>query len=130
MSEYIDKLSATSIPVVPKEHRKQFANYDDAFETGWNEALAYVNDIQPADVVSRESYESMERTVNLLNKALQKSVEVVRCKDCRWWDSEEHNCVIRDSYGWDYKPTDFCSYGENAEAQEESEIINARRGEE
>ena len=57
-------------------------------------------------------------------------VEVVRCKDCKWWDSEEHNCVIRDSYGWDYKPTDYCSYGENAEAQEESEIINARRGEE
>ena len=57
-------------------------------------------------------------------------VEVVRCKDCKWWDSEEHNCVIRDSYGWDYKPTDFCSYGEDAEEQEEREIINARRGEE
>ena len=57
-------------------------------------------------------------------------VKVVRCKDCKWWDSEEHDCVIRDSYGWDYKPTDFCSYGEDAEAQEESEIINARRGEE
>lgn len=115
MSEYIDKLSATSIPVVPKEHRKQFANYDDAFETGWNEALAYVNDIQPADVVSRESYGSMERTVNLLNKALQKSVEVVRCEDCKWWDSKEHKCAIRDSYGWDYKPTDYCSYGERKE---------------
>lgn len=57
-------------------------------------------------------------------------VKVVRCKDCKWWDSEEHNCVIRDSYGWDYKPTDFCSYGEDAEEQEECEIINARRGEE
>ena len=72
--------------------------------------------------------------VNQVEIAIDKSradvVEVVRCKDCKWWDSEEHNCVIRDSYGWDYKPTDYCSYGENAETQEESEIINARRGEE
>lgn len=39
-------------------------------------------------------------------------VEVVRCKDCKEWDAETHSCNIRDSYGWDYKPTDYCSYGE------------------
>lgn len=40
------------------------------------------------------------------------AVEVVRCKDCENWDGEEHWCNIRDSYGWDYKPNDFCSYGD------------------
>ena len=117
MSDYIDKLSATSIPVVPKEHRKQFANYDDAFETGWNEALAYVNDIQPADVVSREDYESMERTVDLLNKALQKSVEVVRCKDCIHNDQCKHRVVmwVEDPMNTWHKDIDFCSYGERRE---------------
>lgn len=40
------------------------------------------------------------------------AVEVVRCKDCENWDGEEHWCSIRDSYGWDYKPNDFCSYGD------------------
>ena len=128
MSDYIDKLSATSIPVVPKEHRKQFANYDDAFETGWNEALAYVNDIQPADVVSRENYESMERTVYLLNKALQKSVEVVRCKGCEYWNKDEDvlNDGICDEWS-DFEdsiirytnPDDYCSLGERKEQDNE-----------
>lgn len=37
---------------------------------------------------------------------------IVRCRECKYWDEENHWCNIRDSYGWDYKPTDFCSYGE------------------
>ena len=37
--------------------------------------------------------------------------ELVRCKDCKEWDEENHWCSIRDSYGWDYKPNDYCSYG-------------------
>lgn len=37
--------------------------------------------------------------------------ELVRCKDCKEWDEEKHWCNIRDSYGWDYKPNDYCSYG-------------------
>ena len=125
MSEYIDKLSATSIPVVPKEHRKQFANYDDAFETGWNEALAYVNDIQPADVVSRESYESMERTVNLLNKALQKSVELVRCKDCKHHEELLNNNdgnVLCWVHGLDVivDRNGYCNYGEREEQEHDN----------
>lgn len=39
-------------------------------------------------------------------------IDLVRCGECEHWDKEEHSCNIRDSYGWDYKPTDFCSYGE------------------
>lgn len=39
-------------------------------------------------------------------------IEILRCGECEHWDKEEHSCNIRDSYGWDYKPTDFCSYGE------------------
>ena len=49
--DYIKKNEAISIPVLPKEHRKQFSSYDDAFETGWNEALSCVNLIPSADVV-------------------------------------------------------------------------------
>ena len=54
MSEYINKYIATRIPVLPKEHRKQFTNYDnadDAFEAGWNEALSCVNVVPSADVI-------------------------------------------------------------------------------
>ncbi len=40
------------------------------------------------------------------------TIELVRCKECKHWNEEDHWCNIRDSYGWDYKPDDFCSYGE------------------
>ena len=39
-------------------------------------------------------------------------LDLVRCGECEHWNDEDHWCNIRDSYGWDYKPTDFCSYGE------------------
>ena len=40
------------------------------------------------------------------------SIDIVRCRECKHWNEEGHWCNIRDSYGWDYKPDDFCSYGE------------------
>ena len=40
------------------------------------------------------------------------TTDLVRCKECKHWNEEDHWCNIRDSYGWDYKPDDFCSYGE------------------
>ena len=38
-------------------------------------------------------------------------VEVVRCKDCKYWDSEEHDCNIK--IGWFACGADwFCADGE------------------
>ena len=48
-SDLISRQEATSIPILPKEHRKVFRGEDDAFETGWNEALACVNLLPSAD---------------------------------------------------------------------------------
>ena len=61
-------------------------------------------------------------------------VKVVRCKDCKQqekflFDDSKLVCWAHDT-DIVVSPTDFCSYGENAEEQEEREIINARRGEE
>lgn len=46
-------------------------------------------------------------------------VEVVRCKDCKWYEDENHkiyeNCVKwKNSHGiiLPVDPVDFCSYGE------------------
>lgn len=52
MAEYIEKLAVTTIPVLPKEHREyQTMNLDDAYETGWYDALECVEKLPPADVV-------------------------------------------------------------------------------
>lgn len=45
-------------------------------------------------------------------------VEVVRCKDCKFWDGEgrceaPENGLIREFT----KPDDFCSYGERKDAE-------------
>ena len=42
-------------------------------------------------------------------------IDLIRCEECEHWNDEDHWCNIRDSYGWDYKPTDFCSYGDEGE---------------
>ena len=41
-------------------------------------------------------------------------VEVVRCKDCKWWheDDDVGYCDNPDGLDNYAKPTDFCSYGE------------------
>ena len=49
-------------------------------------------------------------------------VEVVRCKDCMWWDTswkptwaigEEHWCSSNDTFMW---PKDYCSKAERIES--------------
>lgn len=43
------------------------------------------------------------------------TIDLVRCGECKWYDKDFKDCNVRDSYGWEYKPTDFCSYGERKE---------------
>lgn len=40
------------------------------------------------------------------------AVEVVRCKDCRYYESENHNCVDEMGYARIWEESDFCSFGE------------------
>ena len=47
------------------------------------------------------------------------TIEIIRCGECKHWNEEDHWCNIRDSYGWDYKPDDFCSYGVRKGADDE-----------
>ncbi len=56
--------------------------------------------------VGKITLEAMDLLMGMVN------IDLVRCGECEHWDEEDHWCNIRDSYGWDYKPTDFCSYGE------------------
>lgn len=49
MSELINKLDATTIPVMPKEYRKyQTMNLDDAYEQGWNDMQRCIEELPSA----------------------------------------------------------------------------------
>ena len=39
------------------------------------------------------------------------AVEVVRCRECKWWNGETHGC-IRNPSTEPWWETDYCSYGE------------------
>ena len=50
MSELINKLDATTIPVMPKEYRKyQTMNLDDAYEQGWNDLQRCIENLPSAE---------------------------------------------------------------------------------
>lgn len=50
MSDLIDRQAATSIPVMPKEERNyRTYNLDDAYDDGWNDALASVGQLPSAE---------------------------------------------------------------------------------
>ena len=59
-----------------------------------------------------------EYVVRYENEVLQllpdKMQELVRCKDCKYWDSEEHDCNIK--IGWFACGADwFCADGKRKE---------------
>ena len=64
------------------------------------------------DLTYKEILPILARTGKLIDTRKIIEIDLVRCEKCEHWNDEDHWCNIRDSYGWDYKPTDYCSYGE------------------
>ena len=69
------------------------------------------------EVKLADDWKTAHEIANVVKYA--QSIDIVRCGECENYDEEFHNCVIRDCYGWDYKPNDFCSYGEPKEKEAE-----------
>lgn len=42
-------------------------------------------------------------------------VEVVRCKDCKYYDAENHNCLDEMAYARIWNEDDYCSFAERKE---------------
>lgn len=45
----------------------------------------------------------------------QPTVEIVRCKDCRYYDAENHNCLDEMEYARIWNEDDYCSFAERRE---------------
>lgn len=60
--------------------------------------------------------QSYEQTILKLSLNKADVVEVVRCKDCKWWDNEGDAERCAQKYGGMWaKPDGYCSYGERAD---------------
>ena len=75
MTKYIDRLDASTIPVLPVEQRTPFQDTDEAFEAGWRQALEMVAMMDPADVVERKTGKWA-----LVEK--RRKASVYRCSEC------------------------------------------------
>ena len=80
--DLISKYEAISIPVEPKEERKKFKDFDDAFETGWYEALASVNMLPTADRKKGEWKQAYRKTANGVEFV------VIGCSECEYTDPQ------------------------------------------
>lgn len=56
--------------------------------------------------------------ISVLKERLKNSVEVVRCKDCTYWNEAKVNSkgfLICHASGMEITEMDYCSYGERRE---------------
>ena len=51
----------------------------------------------------------------VINKLPPIQPEIVRCKDCRYYNSEEKECLDLMGHGRRWEEDDFCSYGAKME---------------
>lgn len=88
------------------------------FQFGWfgeddNEAIdmaieSLSDDAIPFDV-------QLKSTREVIDRFARDRVNVVRCKDCRFWKNE-HLCLVMSRYGSiDTKAEHYCSWGERRE---------------
>lgn len=76
---------------------------------------ANIKDIPESRVVKLVdlSDDSINKIVEaVVQKIAAANDEIVRCKDCKWWDSNEETCIEND--GW-WRALDFCSWAERKE---------------
>ena len=74
------------------------------------ELYEYQRDIDPteaADLVRQGIFLAEKKIENL--PSLQP--EIVRCKDCKWYNDRDRTCNDPMGFGRYWKPDDFCSYG-------------------
>lgn len=71
MAEYVDRLDASTIPVLPEDQRVPFKTANEAFEEGWRQALEMVAMMEPADVVERPKEIAKERLAEILQAEIE-----------------------------------------------------------
>ena len=64
--------------------------------------------------IAKITIQAMDALFDILNPS--DVVEVVRCKDCKWWDNDGDAERCAHKYGGMWAKSDaYCSYGERAE---------------
>ena len=124
MKEYIDKEKVLQILTDSSDAYGTFSVERSVYLT----ARQKVRNIPAADVVSKSAFEQVvwERDTAIrqlsedygvvLGEKKRDAAQVVRCKDCRYWDEDGRCEPHENGLILEYTmPTDFCSYGKPKE---------------
>ena len=68
-----------------------------------------------------KEYDQEAHCCHRWSKVIRKTVEekqIVRCRNCRYYNSEEKECLDLLGHGRRWEEDDFCSYGERKEVTE------------
>ena len=94
------------------------------------DANALLEKVQFRSPIDNKNAEVIAGCVDITRRLIENAptvdaVEVVRCKDCKWYDADCEVCVYLSEDGDTYdcgcdvnmKADDFCSYGERREGE-------------
>ncbi len=59
--------------------------------------------------------ENAVEAIEMVERLPSAQPEIVRCKDCRYYNSEEKECLDLMGHGRRWEEDDFCSYAERRE---------------
>ena len=88
-SDLINRQDATTIPVMPKEHREyQTMNLDDAYEQGWFDCQKCIEELPSAEPerLTDDDFETIRIHLNAQKEKL--------CNQQRWEEAEEYQRII------------------------------------
>ena len=86
-------------------------------QCGLEAAYEVIEDLPSAQLNTywKEQCQSYEQTINKLRESLSTQPEIIRCKDCKYFNSECHYC---DYFQWNITFDNFCSKAERREVTE------------
>ncbi len=76
---------------------------------------AISDELDRIDHVPQWVFDRLENRIKRLPSA---QPEIVRCKDCRYYNSEEKECLDLMGHGRRWEEDDFCSFAERREVTE------------
>lgn len=130
MSDYIKREDAQRalVHTLKDAEIDNACNEQDWYCQGLMDAGVAIDAVPSADVVPyydycelKKKYDKLEEDYDDLTEfhtgAMMYLTEVVRCKDCKWWNQKKRICelmgIIPPSREW------YCSYGEREEQEHE-----------
>ena len=123
VQEMIDRIGGM-YPYKQIGNRDSYSQYNEAWTDAINQVDAELSSLPSVQrdtdewCVTCKEYDSEHHRCPRWNRVIRETLkdaqpEVIRCKDCKYWDSECGYCHIQGCEG--LEPDDYCSYAERRE---------------